>query len=833
MKQLLKFTAFALLLLVNFSAITAQTGPMSAADRINGLKQRKLLEQQSLLKDVQYRNIGPSVMGGRVVDVDANPADPTEFYIAYASGGLWRTTNNGQSFTPIFDKEDVITIGDIAVNWTIGQIWVGTGEANSSRSSYAGLGVYKSADTGRTWQYCGLPESHHIGKILLHPTDNNTAWVGVLGHLYSSNKERGVFRTNDGGKTWTQTLTLDEHTGVADMDINPANPNEVYATAWYRTRRAWNFEEAGATSALYKSTDGGFSWQLISGGGFPAGPGIGRIGIAVYAANPTIVYACVDNQNLRPDTATKKMDDKNYSLADFKNINQAKFDKLNNQKLDSFLIKNNFPDKYRAQNVKELVRTGKVAPTALYDYLQDANTALTNTPIIGCEVYRSENGGQNWRKVNTTGLNLYNTYGYYFGKISVSPKDDKKVIVSGFNLILSKDGGRTFSVTDKQATHPDWHGCWINPAKDGHWIAANDGGCNITYDYGAHWFKANTPSVGQFYAIETDNAKPYNVYGGLQDNGTWYGASTASSSEDWDYESPSPWKNIGGGDGMQVQVDARDNKTIYCGFQFGYYNRRAADGSRLQLRPQHDLGGEKLRFNWQTPILLSRHNQDVLYYGANKFYRSLNKGEKLEATSSEDLTGGKKEGDVPFGTISTIAESPLRFGLLYVGTDDGNIYVSKDGGYSWVLASALLPKGFWVSRITASAYKESRLYITLNGYRNDDFTAWLFVSNDYGATWQGLGSNLPAEPLNVVKEDPKKEDILYVGSDNGVYASFDMGKTFMSMSHQLPRVPVHDLAIQVRENELVVGTHGRSIYITKLDAVHKAYDARLQPVKKK
>ena len=826
MKNFFKITLILLLIIVN--SAQAQIKPSTAAERLNSLQKRKLLEKDTLLNSIKFRNIGPSIMSGRVVDVDVNPTDPTEFYVAYASGGLWYTKNNGQSLVPVFDKENVFSIGDIAVNWRAGIIWVGTGEANSSRSSYPGLGVYKSSDKGKTWENLGLPESHHIGKINLHPTDNNIAWVAVLGHLYSPNKERGIYKTTNGGKTWKQTLFVDENTGAADMDINPKNPDELYAAMWYRTRRAWNFEEGGKTSGIYKSTDGGNTWKPVTaaGSGFPVGDGLGRIGVAVFASSPNIIYATLDNQGRRPDTAQKKADT-NYVLKNFKDLTLESFQNLDDKKLDTFFVNNNFKEKYTAASVKDLVKSGKIKPTEIYNYLLDANTALFETPIIGCEVYRSDDAGVTWKKVNTKGLNLYNTYGYYFGKISVSNTNADKVVISGFNLMLSTDGGKTFKGTDNDATHPDWHGCWMNPNKDNHWVAANDGGCNVTYDDGEHWFKANTPSVGQFYKITVDDAKPYNIYGGLQDNGTWFGPANAKDNDQWDYEGVYPWKQIGGGDGMQVQIDTRDNKTAYSGFQFGFYGRRNTDGGkRLFIYPRPDIGEPKYRFNWQTPIWLSRHNQDIFYYATNKFHRSLQKGENLEPLSA-DLTNGGIPGDVPFGTATTLVESPMKFGLIYVGTDDGNIQVSKDAGYTWTKINLTLPKavqGLYVSRVTPSAFKEGRVYVSLNGYRNDNFGSYLFVSEDQGTTWMQLGNDLPMEPVNVVTEDPKKENIIYVGTDNGLYASFNMGKTFMILDNNLPRVPVHDIAIQQRENEMVIGTHGRSIYIAKLKDIHKLYD---------
>jgi photosystem II stability/assembly factor-like uncharacterized protein len=827
--RLLPFHCLTFLTILTFlQIISAQIKPSTAEERLNGLKKRKLLAQQSLLDTIEFRNIGPGIMSGRVVDVDANPKDPTEFYVAYATGGLWHTTNNGQSFIPIFDKEDVSGIGDIAVNWNTGEIWVGTGEANSSRSSYSGIGMYKSNDTGKMWQYLGLPESHHIGKIVLHPSEKNIAWVAATGHLYSPNKERGVYKTGDGGKTWKQVLFVHGNTGAIDLDINPKNPDELYVCMWYKERKAWNFVESGSSSGIYKSVDGGNSWKLvtITGSGFPTGNGVGRIGVAIFQNDPQIIYACVDNQNHRPDTATKKPDTTTYELKDFKNISKEDFDKLNAKRLDSFFIKNNFDERYNDSTVKEMVRTGKIKPSAIYDYLVDENDTMFQTPVIGCEVYKSENGGIIWKKVNTKGLNLYNTYGYYFGKISVSPVNQNKLLISGFNLMLSDDGGKTFKVVDKPATHPDWHGCWINPSRDSNWIAGNDGGCNITYDNGKHWFKANTPAVAQFYAIDVDNSKPYKVYGGIQDNGVWYGPSNFRTSDDWDYENPDLWKNLGGGDGMQVQVDTRDNKTVYTGSQFGYYERKSTDEKKgKNIHPMPDLGEQQLRYNWQTPVLLSRHNQDVLYFGTNRFFRSLNKGNNFQALTG-DLTNRKRPGNVPFGTLTTISESPLKFGLLYCGTDDGNIQVSKDGGYTWTLVSSKLPKNLYISRVLASQYKESRVYATLNGYRADNFTPWLFVSEDYGKSWLALAQDLPAEPLNVIKEDPKKEDIIYVGSDNGLYASFNRGKTFMTFGSNLPRVPVHDIAIQKIANDIVIATHGRSIYIASLNNVHKIFDAQ-------
>lgn len=821
-KTLLFRCLFLFLITLTFTNTYAQWPATTAKERLAAEVKRTAISSSSIFKDVNFRNIGPSLMSGRVVDVDVNPHDPTEFYIAYATGGLWYTHNNGQSLVPVFDSASVIGIGDVAVNWDKNIIWVGTGEANSSRSSYAGIGIYKSVDKGRTWTYLGLPESHHIGKVLLDPKDENTVWVAASGHLYSPNKERGVYKTTDGGKSWKQTLYVDENTSAIDMDINPNNPMEVYACMWHRERRAWDFQESGPTSAIYKSIDGGNTWKKITGGnsGFPDGANIGRTGIAVYAGNPQILYADVDNNNHRPDTIKSKMDTSRYVLNDFNNLSKEQFLQLDAKKLNAFLKRNFVPEKYRDTLLKQMVSSGKVKPTIVYDYLNDANSELFNTPIIGCEVYRSDDGGTTWKKANKKDLELYNTYGYYFAKIAVSPVNDKKVIIGGYTLMVSEDGGGSFKSVDKPNTHPDWHAVWINPARDANWVTGNDGGCNITYDNGEHWFKVNTPAVAQFYAIAVDSAKPYNVYGGIQDNGVWYGSSKSFTS-DINPETPNNWKNLGGGDGMQVQIDTRDNKTVYFGSQFGYYEKSVIgeDKRGTSIHPMAALEAEKLRYNWQTPILLSSFNQDIFYMGTNMLYRSMNKGENMQPLG-KDLTKGKKAGNVPYGTIVTLSESPLYFGLIYAGTDDGNIQMSKDGGNTWTLVSQNLPKDLYVSRVVASAFSEGRVYATLNGYRFDNFTPWVYVSEDFGKTWKQLGNNLPLDPVNVIREDPYYENILYLGTDAGLYVSLNKGENFMSLG-KLPPVPVHDIAIQKGAKEIVVATHGRSIYIASLKNIYE------------
>ncbi len=811
-------------LTVNLYAQKSKTAYTPAQLRLESFKQRQELEKNSLLNQIKFRSVGPTIMSGRVVDIDVNPHDPTNFYVAYASGGLWITENNGISFKPLFDQQESMTIGDIAVDWSAWTpeskkttIWVGTGENNSSRSSYSGTGIYKSTGGGKSWENMGLPESHHIGRVILHPKNSNTLFVAVLGHLYSPNKERGVYKSTDGGKTWKLTLSIDENTGAIDLVIDPSNPEVLYTSMWHRQRRAWNFVEGGKTSGIYKSTDGGESWTLISGGssGFPEGESVGRIGLAIYPKSPNMIYAILDNQGARAEEKTEKKDD--YSKDTFRNIQKEAFLALDDDKLNAFLKENRFPAKHTAQSVKAAVKTDQLKPIALVEYLEDANALMFGTPIIEAEVYRSMDAGKTWTKVNTMDLRgLYNTYGYYFGQITVSPSNPEKVYIMGVPIWKSTDGGKTFQSIDGENVHSDHHALWVNPKKEGHLINGNDGGINISYDDGKTWFKANTPAVGQFYSVNVDMAKPYRVYGGLQDNGVWVGPSTYKAGYGWYDGGEYPYKMLNGGDGMQVAIDTRDNNLVYTGSQYGFYNRvNQQTKERLPFQPKHELGERPLRWNWESPVHLSRHNQDVVYFGSNKFHRSMNKATDF-ITLSGDLTKGGKPGDVAYGTLTTIEESPLKFGLIYVGSDDGLIHVSKDGGYNWTRISDKLPQDLWVSQVYPSAFEEGTVYASLNGYRNDDFSAYVYRSTDYGQNWTRIGKNLPLEPVNVIKEDPKNKGLIYVGTDHGLYASLDRGENFMRLGSNLPAVAVHDLVVQTREQELVVATHGRSLYIASV-----------------
>lgn len=808
----------------------AQQPATSVNDLVKGLEQREELAKRSIVKKLPFKNIGPTVMSGRVTALAVNPQDPTEFYVGYATGGVWHTRNNGTTFIPLLDNTLTQNVGSLAMDWKNNILWVGTGEVNASRSSYAGIGLLKSSNHGETWENVGLKDSHHISSIIINPENPDEVVVGSAGHLYSTNEERGVFKTTDGGKTWKKTLFVNDQSGVIEIMEDPKNFSTMYAAAWDKDRKAWDFRESGVGSGIYKSTDAGNTWTKISekSSGFPTGEGVGRIGIAVYDDN--IVYAIVDNQ-FRKDIKETSSSREGLTKEDFKKMNINEFLALENDKLQQFLRANGFQEKYRAENVKNMVRSGTVKPEDLANYLEDASTIMFDTPVIGAEVYKSTDGGKSWNKTHEDYLDgLYYSYGYYFGKIHVDPGNENTIYIYGVPILKSKDGGKTFTSIDAENVHADHHALWINPERPGHLINGNDGGLNISYDEGKSWILKNSPSVGQFYAVNVDNESPYNVYGGLQDNGVWVGPSNYRPGRGWEQSGDYPYKSIMGGDGMQVEIDSRNSNIVYTGFQFGnYYRLDRANDKSTYIQPKHELGERPYRFNWQTPILLSPHNQDILYLGGNKLMRSMNQGNDWQAISG-DLTKGGKVGDVAYGTLTSISESPLQFGLLYAGSDDGMVHVSRNGGGDWTNITGKLPKDMWVSRVIASKHKKERAYLTLNGYRWDNFKPLVYVSEDYGNTWKNISSNLPDSPVNVIREDPDKEHILYLGTDNGAYVSLDRGNSWEVFAEGLPQVAVHDLVIQPREKDLILGTHGRSLYLADISLLQELDSGKMNEV---
>lgn len=716
---------------------------------------------EELLKNLNYRSIGPTRQSGRFVDFAVPKQQPYTFYAATGSGGLWKTTNNGNTFEPIFDHENAFSIGDIAVAPSDPNIvWVGTGEANNSRSTYWGDGVYKSIDAGKTWKNMGLKESHHIGRIIIHPENPDIVYVACLGHLYSENPERGLYKTTDGGKTWSKVLDIvvrNKNIGVVDVAMDPKNPDILYAAAYDKVRRAWTFNLGGPGGGIYKTTDGGKTWKKL-GGGLPAGM-LGRIGIDIYAKNSNIIYACIENAN-KPGMSDE-------------------------------------------QREKELLE-GKAS-----------------AGMIDGEVYRSDDAGETWKKVSPDKESIGGSPGYYYGQVRIDPNNENIVYILSVSTMGTKDGGKTWQRRLFNFGGDD-HALWIDPENSNHMLLGYDHGMGITYDAGKSWYHPDFLPLAQFYAVDVDMSYPYNVAGGLQDNGSVLGPSTKRGTGPIRLED---WQTVGGGDGMYNVFDRKTNRYLYNESQFGPLTRiDLKTGERKSIAYQNKK--PELRWNWCSPILVSPHNSDVIYHAGNIVVRSPYRGEYWEEISPDlttnnptKLTTGKGgDGGIQHCTITTIDESPLVEGLLWVGTDDGNVWVTRDRGKNWTKLNERITgnPGYWVSRVVASNHDPGIAYVSYTGYRNDDFRPFLFKTTDYGQTWSSIAGNLPEEPVNVIRENPKNPSLLFVGTEFAVYVSIDGGKSWTRMRNNMPTQPVHDLAIHPRENDLVVATHGRGIFIADI-----------------
>lgn len=810
---------------------------------------------QDLLSPFKAREIGPTVFGGRVVDIDVDLQAPHRIFVASASGGLFKTENNGTTWTNIFENENTISIGDIALDPTDSNtIWIGTGEANNQRSSLWGDGVYKTTDGGKTWSNMGLVDSHHIGRIVVNPDDSNVVYVAALGHLYSSNEERGLFKTVDGGKTWDKVLYVNEHVGVVDVVINPADPNTLFAATYERLRRAWDFDGAGPGSAIYRSTDAGKSWQKMTKG-LPSGE-IGRIGIDIYAANPKIVYATVSNQNLQPVRTQRRSASANRTSQSKASTNQEteSSDKLVTpfgfyiESTDKGFIVSGLPSNHPARrlgldnkfviqtlggvdtgNAKAFVEfveqlkandrlklTAKLGDKKITIDVAALPSRLTAPRQIGGEVYRSEDGGDSWKKVNRQPVG--GSPAYYYGQIRIDPKNDQRLYMLSVPCYTSTDGGKNWSAVAR-SVHVDHHALWINPHSPNHIMLGNDGGFHQSYDFGQtmdHYF--NIP-MSQFYALTVDMQEPYHIYGGTQDNGSWGGPSRgASSRRGRGSIGPFDWYRVGGGDGFYVQVDPTDHNFLIAESQFGaIFKINRKTGLRRSIRPRPTQAGERYRFNWNSPILMSFHDPRIIYFGGNKLFKSMNQGDDWEEIS-QDLTTADPEklrGNVPHCTITTIAESRRDKKLLMVGTDDGKVQLTSDGGRNWIDLSdnfPFRPAEWWCSRVELSAHDPKIAYATFTGYREDDFRCFVYKTTDLGQTWTSIAGNLPQESVNVIKEDAKNPNLLYMGTEFGCYVTLDGGKSWNSIG-SIPRVSVQDLIIHPRDNDLVLGTHGRGFFV--------------------
>jgi photosystem II stability/assembly factor-like uncharacterized protein len=730
---------------------------------------------ERLVSAFTYRNLGPFRMGARTSDI-AVPDAPAKdhlytFYVGFWTGGLWKTTNNGTTFEPVFDGQMKLAIGDVAIAPSNPDVvWVGTGDAFTSRSSYAGDGVYRSTDAGKTWTNMGLKDTHHIARIVIHPTNPDIVYVAAMGALYSENEGRGVYRTTDAGLTWEKVLYINEKIGIIDLALNPQNPDILYAAAYDKVRLPWQMVNGGPASAIYRTSDGGRKWTRLTNG-LPTGR-IGRIGLDIYPKNPDIVYAVIENDNPRPATA-------------------------------------------------DAAARGGVG--------SGAGGAGQRVDIIGGELYRTTNGGQTWTKMNPDTVNVMPKGPYYFTQVRVYPDDPDRVILTGEPFLRSNDGGRTWPDRIFPRMFGDFRTLWIDPADSDRIIIGSDGGVAISYDGGDTSDHLASIPVGEIYSIGVDNEEPYNIYGGLQDHEHWRGPSHGPNARG---TSVFDWLAIGDNDGIMTQVDPSDSRWVYTTRQYGAHTRVDQKlGYETNIPPRAQPEQPPLRFQWITPIHISPHDPATIYAGSQFLHRSRDRGDTWN-TISPDLSTNPADrilpesetrvpGGIPWFAITSISESPLSRDLIWAGTSDGKVHMTRNGGGEWTDLTAQLTavgarEDAYVSRVRASQHVAGRAYVAKNGYRFDDFRPFLYRTDDFGATWRSIGSGLPDEPINVVFEDHRNPDLLFVGNDTGVFVSIDGGAHWVKMNNNMPNIPVHDLLVHPRDNDLVLGTYGRGFWITNI-----------------
>lgn len=715
---------------------------------------------EETLANLEYREIGPTRQSGRFVDIAVPSDDPHTFYIATASGHLWKTTNRGITFDVLFnDQPDIFSIGAIAIAPSDSNIlYLGSGEANNSRSSYWGNGVYKSTDAGESWTNVGLPMSQHIGRIVVHPTNPNVVYVASLGPLYSEGGERGLYKSTDGGHSWERMLnhrSEGQDVGVVDVVMDPTDPNTLYAATYDKVRLPWTFDLGGPGSRLFKTTDGGENWIQI-GQGLPEGM-LGRIGVDVYHSDPNVLYVTIENAN-----------------------------------------KEGMSDQERRQE--------------LLDH-------MSSRGMIGGEVYRSENAGMNWEKVSPDDQSIGGGPAYYYGQIIIDPNDSDIVHVLSAASWGTYDGGETWE-RRPYGFGGDDHALWINPNDSRHIILGYDHGMGISYDGGENWYHPDFQSLAQFYAVGVDNSRPYRVMGGLQDNGSHMAYHTNPAGGPVYFEQ---WERVGGGDGMYNEIDWCENRYLYNESQFGPIRRTDLLTGETKGVRHND---PEMRWNWNAPILISPHDCNVIFHAGNILLRSEFRGEAWEVISPDltkddpatQTTGRGGDGNIQYGTITTFDESPLKAGVIWVGTDDGNVQVTKDGGETWMLLNENIPNNpeYWVSRVEASHHELGTAYLTYTGYRRDDFRPFVYKTTDFGENWTDISANLPDGPVNVIREHHINPDVLFIGTEFQVWVSNSGGETWTSMKLDMPTSPVHDIKIQERDNDLVVATHGRGIYVTDI-----------------
>jgi photosystem II stability/assembly factor-like uncharacterized protein len=784
--------------------------PMSI--RLDAFEKRNALLKDSIFQQIKWRNVGPEVQGGRVVDIDVAMKANKKIFVGFGTGGLWTTDNLGQSWTPIFDDQSAYGIGDFDVSDDGKTIWLGSGEANSQRTSYSGTGVFVSRNGGESWKNVGLHESHHIGKVMMDPKNPEIVYVAALGPLYSQGGERGLYRTTDGGKTWTCLLKGDERTGCMDVEVDPRGNGVIYASMWERDRRAWNFLESGPGSAVYKSVDNGKNWTKLPG--LPNGMDMGRTSLAIAPSHPDTVYAFVDNNGSDMDTGTG--DDYQPSgtltLSRFRRMTDEAIKGLDEKELSRF-IRPYIPQESKPDDVAKKVVAGEMSRSELADLMLKKNPDVFEADVEQGQIWRTDNAGKSWVKTRS---DMGDHGGYYWNEAVVDPQDQNTVYTLGLLALKSVDAGGTWAPIATR-NHVDHHALWIDPTNSKFMLNGNDGGIYASFDGGDSWSHWNNLPVGQLTTIAVDNKPTYNIFGGLQDNGTMKGPNTYRPG----ISDINLWNDIGGGDGSAIAVDPRgDGDIVYGASQWGaHYIVDQVSGQRRSVRPREIQGSPPLRFNWISPILISKFHPDVIYIGSQRLHRSFDQGRTWEVISG-DLTKDIPNGDVPHSTLTTISESPFRFGQIYIGTDDGNVKYTPDTGLTWKDIETPA-KDRWVTRIVASSHKDGRVYCSQNGYRQDEWTPYVWVSEDFGTTWKSISANLPFEPVNTIREDSTNPDILYVGTDMGVYVSMNRGGSWIAYGTGIPNTPVHDLVIQDKAEDMVIASHARSAWVVSIKPIRK------------
>ena len=738
--------------------------------RLKWYDQHVEMKNSSKFKDLKWQFLGPTNVSGRITDIAvvAPKGKNYTMYVATASGGVWKTENEGVTWSPIFEQGPSTAIGDIAIAPSNQQVvLVGTGEANIFRSSQSGAGIYKSLDGGKSWQHMGLAGTNTIARIVVHPKNPDVVYVAASGHEWTMNPDRGIFKTVDGGKNWEKILFINDETGAIDLVMDPQDNDTLYAATWQRMRKRWNDprnEPQYSGSGIHKSTDAGKTWKPINSG-LPEAKFRGRIGIDICLTKPNVLYAFVDNYE-------------------------------------------------KAREPSEAERA-------------DAYGLPSAGIIKGATVFRSDDKGETWKQTGPHMENHSGTYGWVFGQTRVDPNNENTVYTMGLRLHVSNDGGKTFQPVAGPGV--DHHALWIDPENSSYMVKGYDQGLAVSYDKGKNWRTfTNLLPVCQFFNINYDMATPFKVYGSMQDHGSFRGPVDLSRGRD--RIPAAAFESAPGGEGSNHAIDPTNPNIVFSAGFYGTisraeYDKQGASPGRpfsKSLLPRPFENEPRLRGQWLAAFILSPHNPNIVYHGMQFVFRSLDRGDTWEKISPDLTYNAQTEmGDIPYHTIFAISESPLKYGLIYVGTDDGKVWVTKDGGKKWEEIMSGLPYQKWVSRIIASQYDMATVYMTQNGKRDDDFAPYVWKSTDYGKTWADISKGIPLGPVNVIREDPVNRNILYVGTDQGVYVTTDSAKIWTVLGANLPSTYVHDLIIHPRDNIIVCATHGRGMWALDANPVNE------------